>query len=436
MVVHIARRFNYWGGHGQGGGLRMGFTPSTNININLGGRYPNVGGMFNFNGYMAPPPRPRTGFERFCDGLGRAMKSLAPIAAGVAGIFALFGKNGILKSDGVENDDKNNEDKLKADKAKYEELLAKEKDGTLTDQADIDELARLRKEHPEFDLQTKLDEANAAKEQAEKENADLKKENADLEKNQQKTNNEAKEPPTVEEPEVKTKSPKTKNANSANKSNNNSTVAPPKSAEEFDKNQKADAEKTKNSVKNVYTGKSVDLNKEYTVSMVISRDWRREADAYVVAPDGKIYSASVDAGNNNKQINELANKIMAKLKKAGFTNITIQDVPSGYTSDKNKTADESNAWNNIEKTSQSKVDKNKAYKLYIRFNIHPGSGNTGSAAVSLPNGELYYANTGTSLSKSRAKEDLARQLYDELTAQGWKNITIVGYNGFTYPTNS
>ena len=123
-MVYIGRYFGPMGGFGCGPHGGLGPTNNT-ININLGSSYPYGGGMYNFNNWMPKPPRPRSRFNRFWNGFDRAMSSLAPIGMGVAGFFALFGKNGILKSDKTNTDGKAKE--TKTDKPKKTETPKEDK---------------------------------------------------------------------------------------------------------------------------------------------------------------------------------------------------------------------------------------------------------------------------------------------------------------------
>ena len=67
--------FTPWGRH-RGPGLN-----STTIINNYNGGYGYMGGMYNFDNYM--PPRPRSWFDGFLDGINRLMVSAFPIFGGI-----------------------------------------------------------------------------------------------------------------------------------------------------------------------------------------------------------------------------------------------------------------------------------------------------------------------------------------------------------------
>lgn len=147
----------------------------------------------------------------------------------------------------------------------------------------------------------------------------------------------------------------------------------------------------------------------------------------VVTPDGKTYKVNTGTRMPGDDGNEISRKMLAALKEAGWTNVTLENKNFNWASDGKSPTGE------VEKPQTKELsaeDKAKPQKMTISFAVHSGGGvgNSGSATVTTPDGKLYQVSTGVSLTATRARKDLAKQMQEALKAAGWTNVTLENKN--------
>lgn len=198
---------------------------------------------------------------------------------------------------------------------------------------------------------------------------------------------------------------------------------------------KADGTQGAGNKNNIDKTKPVKVN----ISFSIHSNTTNSGTATVTMPDGTRYTASTGASlTHNRAMNALADDIMAQLKKAGWTNVTLvnqnfkfskggqtQNTQKAQGAQKSQGAQKAQG---TQKTQWTAAEKAKPRKLTINFSIHTMRGNNGTATVKTPDGKTYTVQTGMSLTHQRAMEDLSNKMKATLSQQGWTNVTLVNQN--------
>ncbi len=82
----------------------------------------------------------------------------------------------------------------------------------------------------------------------------------------------------------------------------------------------------------------------------------------------------------------------------------------------------------ITNTENEEIDKTKPISVKITFSIHTTNFNDGTATVKMPNGEVFKASTGPSLTHNNAMDALADDIRQQLKNAGWTNVTLENPN--------
>ena len=146
------------------------------------------------------------------------------------------------------------------------------------------------------------------------------------------------------------------------------------------------------------------------------------AEAYLAAPDGKIYSVAVGKkeGSMGYKGTMLSSMLLKKLEKAGFKpdNITIVDPEHDYCT--NKDMDIETAKQSIYKNNKPKQTEH--YTLDAEFILRPNNGFVDNTiGCCTPDGKIYTVGDS-----SLNDEELLKKLYNKVYKAGWQNITING----------
>ncbi len=175
--------------------------------------------------------------------------------------------------------------------------------------------------------------------------------------------------------------------------------------------------------------KQIDKTKPIRLNMTIARSNASGATTVtVVTPDGKTYKESLGTNADMRaSINTLGNRIISRLKSAGWTNVTLENKNFNWSSDGTKAEGKVDKPQTKEYTAQEKA---KPIKLTILFAVRSGGGvgNSGSATVTTPDGKVHQVTTGVSRTATRARRDLANKMQERLKSAGWTNVTLENKN--------
>ena len=151
--------------------------------------------------------------------------------------------------------------------------------------------------------------------------------------------------------------------------------------------------------------KQIDKTKPIRLNMTIARSNASGATTVtVVTPDGKTYKESLGTNADMRaSINTLGNRIISRLKSAGWTNVTLENKNFNWSSDGTKAEGKVDKPQTKEYTAQEKA---KPIKLTILFAVRSGGGvgNSGSATVTTPDGKVHQVTTGVSRTATRARK--------------------------------
>lgn len=152
--------------------------------------------------------------------------------------------------------------------------------------------------------------------------------------------------------------------------------------------------------------------------------------ATVVTPDGKTYKVqAATGGTSTDRINRLSTAMQNALKAAGWTQVTLENKNFKWASDGKEATGKVDKPNGGKQWSaQDKANYKKP--MTIAFAVHSGGGigNSGSATVTTPDGQLHQVSTGVSLTAARARKDLANKMIELLHSRGWTNAQLQNNN--------
>ena len=152
--------------------------------------------------------------------------------------------------------------------------------------------------------------------------------------------------------------------------------------------------------------------------------------ATVVTPDGKTFKVQAATGGTSaNRMDRLSTAMQEALKAAGWTNITLENKNYKWSSDGTEATGNVDKPNNGKQWSaEQKASYNKP--LTIAFAVHSGGGvgNSGSATVTTPDGQVHQVTTGMSWTAARARKDLAKQMIELLHQRGWTNAQLQNNN--------
>ena len=147
----------------------------------------------------------------------------------------------------------------------------------------------------------------------------------------------------------------------------------------------------------------------------------------VVTPDGKTHTVNVHTIDRWTAKDIVGNAMIRSLKADGWTNVTLENSKFDWSSDGSAATGKVDKPKGAEQwTKEKKAAYNKPHQ--ITFAVSPSSAYSGSATVTTPDGKLHQVTTGPSLSASRARKDLVKQMIQQLKNDGWTQAKVTNPN--------
>ena len=170
-----------------------------------------------------------------------------------------------------------------------------------------------------------------------------------------------------------------------------------------------------------------EMAKPHRLQVTFAIRLNASSTATVVTPDGKTHVVNAHTFDRWTAKDILGEKMLAKLKDDGWTDVTLENKQFDWSSDGSKATGQVDKPEGADKwTKDNKAKYNKPHK--ITFAVSPNSGYSGSATVTTPDGKLHQVTTGPSLGASRARKDLVKQMISALKADGWTQATVTNDN--------